>query len=241
LSFQTLDRNLGLRRDRAMGEVLAPQKAQELVAVLTHANSRIREFDADGDGKINWTEAQARRGNDAGTQLAAGLIAEASRPAPEVADWLSALRKTENALVNRNRFHHDQGSVARFHTKTELGGEAVTWAMREKAVDGQALSEEALHQKLVDAETGFLSRLPLLGALASSDLKHLDDGEVKKMLGTGDLAAFVAETKARVETKLGMSFEDHLAGQNLPGVEQLEDPDYRAVHRKPSNPREEGP
>ena len=225
---------LGLRRDRAIGDVLAPKEVKTLVEVLTQAKARMGDFDANDDGSISWTEGIIRpeKDVDAGTKLAGRLIQPAQEPNAETAQWMATLKQTETTIHERASFDLEQAAAVSATVQTLPGSDAVQWAYREKMLGGDRVGEKELVKVLEGADESFMSRNPVLKHF-TAQIAVLDDKEVMKLLGTDDLAKFTAETKARVEAKLGMRFLDWLEGKDLPGHDQLSDPDYRAKVDRP--------
>lgn len=98
------------------------------------------------------------------------------------------------------------------HAKGEQGPEAISWAFREKLLDvlqargntplAEGREPVEMQQALRDAERSLFAKLPGMRERLTQN-PHLDDGEVRALLGTDDLERFSAEAKKRVEQRVG--------------------------------------
>lgn len=217
---------------RVPPERLSAADVQSVRAALVEAKRRIADrADADSSGRIERGEAE--RIPALGDDLAGRLADAAVRGVmidyrAQLAGWQQALNGVADQVDPRRGLHVNIDGRAEQHCETKLGRDAVRWAYRKLAVDDGLSSEDVwgrMDRDLKGAERSLLRFVPFLGG--DDHGPHLNDGEVKKLVGRQDLAAFVADTKAAVEAKLGRSWDDWVAGKDLPGADQLADGDFR--------------
>ncbi len=212
------------------------EQVRSVMSALVEAKRRVAEHaDQDGSGHIERSEAQ---NPDGGPGLAGHLAREAVRDVhvafhEQLDAWRLALQGAADKVDPRRGLELNIVGQAERHCATALGRDAVQWAYREMATRHAISSDDVwtiMDMNLADAERSLLRFIPLFGRdLASGDGPHLDDAEVKRLLGADDLASFAQKAQASVEKRLGMAYADWVQGRDIPGADQLEDKDfYRA-------------
>lgn len=196
---------------------------QRVLAEISSARNRAALLDADGDGRLSFSEA--RQGTRTST-LESGLIgATLETYRAEVGQWAKALDAVGSSVDARVALDTQLTRAAHWHAKTPAGGEAIIAAYRDLLTQGGKLPD--LDEVLWDAERGLgrlIRHLPIFGG--KSD--HLSDEEVEKLLGTDDLAAFTKDKNAAIEARIGGDYQNHyLAGKDLEGHQHLHDVDYK--------------
>lgn len=212
------------------------EQVRSVLNALVEAKQRVATHaDKDGSGRIERQEAQHP---DGGPGLSGHFAREAVRGVNaeyqgQLDQWRAALQGVANQVDPRRGLELNIEGQAERHCETPLGQEAVKWAYRQMATSqglgGQDVWDR-MGKNLEDAERSLLRFVPLFGRdLAIGNEPHLNDGEVQRLLGTRDLAAFAKETQAKVEQQLGMPYADWVEGKDIPGADQLADKDfYRA-------------
>jgi hypothetical protein len=205
-------------------------EVKTLLQAIVAAKDGIEKLDANHDGVIAQLEAKAAKDlQGLGGELAASALAGSlTLYRKELSSWNSALSAVRESVTARKDFDRGLDRVAGHHAETKQGAEAILWAYRELATKGSAASVWHLDEKLEDAETSFLRFIPFFGRNVKKKAGHLSDGEIRKFLKTDDLPSFVSEKKASVTARVG-DFDGWLAGKDLPGADQLSDPDFHFV------------
>lgn len=215
-------------------------QVQNVLGALLEAKQRLANVvDKDGSGRIERDEAVRR---EAGPGLAGHLAREAVRDVErdyqtQLAAWREALQGVADKVDPRRGLELNIEGMAKRHCETELGTEAVKWAYRKMAIEDGLSSDDVWDKmggELRDAERSLLRFVPFFGeGLAFGAFEgHLGDDEVRRAVGSDDLAGFIRDTKAALQERLGMSYEDWVAGKDIPGADQLEDGDF---YRKTSS------
>ena len=207
-------------------------EVRNVMSALLDAKTRLSEnVDKDGDGLLTGSEVirpDAGAGHEG--RIAADVVNGVTGDwKAELNEWREAVTEAVDKLDTRQDLDARIGDVAGRRAESGLGKEAIVWAYREVLASGGSVDKWDLDDKLKDAETSFLAKLPFFGSTVT-DSPHLSDREVAGFLGTSDLAAFVAEKKAAITQSLGADYESSwLAGKDIVGVEQSDDPDFHRV------------
>jgi hypothetical protein len=218
------------RRFYTAAKELDGAETQTLMSAVLAAKTSVETVDQNKDGIIEQREADSswsRLGRDLKDKLAEALVEDAVAPYEgQLKAWREALSKVAWQVDDRQDMDSSIGQNARWHCKSDLGAEAVTWAYRQMLVEGKTEPVWDLGEKLDAAERSLLSFIPFVG----KGRGHLSDGEVKDFLGVDDLAAFVTQQKAKVDAAAGGDYEAKwLKGADLENADQLDDPDFRRV------------
>lgn len=206
-------------------------EVQNVMSALLAAKAEVRSLDSNGDSRID--RAEANRAKDlsglAGELAEAAVGGATAGFAAELKQWNEALSGVARSVDQRRSLDERIVGKAREHAASETGAEAITWAYRDLATQPAGVDIWDMEKRLDDAETSFLRYIPFFGG-AATGAGHLSDTEVKRMLGTDDLAGYAARKQAAVEARVGGDYAGHyLAGKDLDGVDQLNDPDFRKV------------
>ena len=212
---------------------LSNKKVETVFDALLKAKSKVGKLDTNKDGIIDMDEAQkASRRGFSGRILKAVMQGEISKYQSEMRQWIYSLGDVSRTIETRGDDEADIKTQASFHAKTDLGAEALAWAFRDlKTSTGDGLRNLDVDGVLMLAES---TPVPLHDLVYGDNNDrtgqgHLDDGEIMGMLQTNDLQAYIATAKAKVEDQTGGYFTAYLEGADLPGAEQLIDPDYQAA------------
>ncbi|MFH1809319.1 MAG: hypothetical protein ABIJ09_11280 [Pseudomonadota bacterium] len=206
-------------------------EVQNVMSALLAAKQEVRALDKNGDGRLDRKEAEAsdRLQGLSGKLADAAVDGSLESFRTEMSAWNDALSKVSRDIDGRKNLDVNITRKASQHAATMTGAEAITWAYRDLASQPAGVDIWDMDERLKNAETHFLRHIPLFSRLVTGD-QHLSDREVGKLLGTDDLAGFAARKKAEIEARLGGEYQGHyLAGKDLPGVEQLGDPDFKKV------------
>jgi len=220
-------------------KALDAAEVRSVFSALMDAKAKVGSLDHNADGHIAHDEA-GRSSNLDGLSgdLAKGAVAGTlAAYEQELRAWNSELSKVATSIEARKNADTRMQDVAKHHAATPEASDAILWAYRELLVsaalggaDSWAIRDLSaqLDRSLKDAETSFLRFLPFFSSAHGAG--HLDDAEVKRFLRTSDLTAFAADKKRAVENKVGGDFAFRfLGGKDLPGSEQLADPDFKKV------------
>lgn len=224
---------------RSMREVQIPPETLNtgevvsLLQALVQAKNKVDAIDSNHDGSVSKTEIDnVGRPDGIAERLANSMLdgALASFKA-ELLAWRSALTDIGRSINARSDL---EGAITRradHHAASSEGAEAIKWAYRDMATQGTRIDGWSIDAKLEDAETGFLRYIPLFGIARRAKQKenHLSDNEIRRMFGTDDLAAFIADKKAAVEGRVGNYQNDYLAGKDIAGVDGLSNPDFTPI------------
>lgn len=221
-------------------KALDPAEVRSVFSALLDAKAKVNSLDSNGDGRIAHDEAGRANGLDGlAGKLASGAVAGTlAAYEQELRAWNSELSTVATSIDARQRTDDRMLEVASHHASTPQATDAILWAYRELLVsaalgktDPWATGDlsNRLDHALKEAETSFLRFLPFFSSAARGE-GHLDDAEVKKFLATDDLTAFAADKKRSVENKVGGEYAFRfLGGKDLPGHDQLADPDFKKV------------
>ena len=218
----------GGREDREFQvepKTLEGHEVQSVLGALISARTKVEAKDANADGKIDGDEAKVSAGDDLAGNIADATLEPAQRAFnKELRAWSEAINRVRRNVESRVSSDESCVSMAKHHASSDVGAEALTWAYRTLFVAGQS-SRWDMEDALKDAETGFLRFMPFFDATGPG---HLSDREIRKHLGTNDLAAYAKDAQAALEDKLGGAFEaTYLKGTDLEGVDQTNDPDVQ--------------
>ncbi|MEW5738194.1 MAG: hypothetical protein AB1938_04675 [Myxococcota bacterium] len=212
---------------RVTPEKLSAPQVRKLFETLAKTKQQLADA-LGADATLSRDEAKraARMGGLAG-ELAKALVDEAEAPWEHaMVKWAMEVQKVDFKVDARKTGERDLQVAASLHAATPDGAEAIAWAYRAVLVDpSKHFDYQSADRALKKAETSFLAHLPIIGRNATKK-GHLDDGEVKKFLGTDDLAKFVRQKKAEVEARVG-DYQKWLAGAGIPNAELTRDPDYQ--------------
>lgn len=211
------------REVRVAPESLQGAEVRSVLTALIAAKSDLDAVDSNADGRISIEEAEVNAGDTLSANLADAVVGEhLGTFESEMDNWAYAIRNVKNDLQIRTGSEVRIEQAARHHTSSSDAAEAVAWSFREMLSKGMYVSVDLLEGELAGAETSWLRFVPLWNEGGPG---HLSDNEVKRFLGTDDLRAFAADKKAELETKVGMSWSDFLAGKDIDGIDQIDDPD----------------
>jgi hypothetical protein len=211
---------------------LEASEVQSVMSALMEAKSKVRGLDDNSDGRISKTEAKdADRLSGLSGELAeAALEGSLSSYYSEMSDWRDALNDTASSVRGRKRFDKQLGEAASHHAESVTGADAILWAYRDLSTRGRNADIWDVKGKLENAETSWLRFIPFFGRSVKTRQGHLSDSEVRRHLGCDDLGAFASDKRAAIEARLGGDFAaTWLAGSDLPGSEQLDDPEAGAL------------
>ncbi|MEE8409241.1 MAG: hypothetical protein V3T05_06530 [Myxococcota bacterium] len=222
-----------MREIRVDPEKLESGEVVSLLQALVQAKSKVDAIDSNHDGSISKTEADhAGHPDGIAEDLADNMLdgALASFKA-ELHAWRQALTGIHESIKARKDV---EGAITRragHHAQTAEGAEAITWAYRDMATRGTHVDRWSIDDALENAETSFLRYIPLFGIARRAKHKegHLSDSEVRRLFGTDDLSAFIADTKAAVEGRVGNYQTDYLTGKDIAGADGLRDPDFTPI------------
>ncbi len=191
-----------------------PVETAAMHQALQEAVRNVAHFDVNKDGVVVWnTRAKVEKplSQRVTEQVIETLKGNAGGAIPHERDD-SRLLGVE--LGGRSYVHKEVEAELTAHVKTPQGKEAVRWAARLKFLDDHE-GARALGSHLRSADESWAVR-------NFPDRKHdLNDKEVRKYLKTSDLVGFAEKTKAAVEAKIGMSWDDYVAGKGLPVTHRL--------------------
>ncbi len=188
---------------------LSPAELKQQFLQLQQAISSIGAHDANGDGKLGFSEVPYSHPDT----RAQSLMMRASLPlelswtesaTPRQFVSLQARREMDGVIVER----------AAHHAATPAGQEALKWAMRLSLAEGAGLDHFRMTDVINFAETSWQKNLPFIGEKHRSGKGHLSDGELKGYLGK-DLAAYPAYAQERIRAVLLMDYPAFLAGTDL--------------------------
>jgi len=208
-------------------------QVQTVRQALLDAKTALARADAvvHKDGKLSYAEARAViRTGGLPAKLAASTIAAPAGYLVEYNAWADAVAQLYTTHEARVAFDAALVRAAEKHAATTPGAQAILWSYRQIASLGKAASMDEVEQTLQGAETSWLAKVPVFGRLERTRKGHLSDREISQLLGAKDLLAYVDEQKVKIKQNLGGGdyLEDFLAGKDLVGLEQVQDPDYQA-------------
>ncbi len=212
-------------------------EVKSVLGMLTAAKRRVGKLDANADGKIDIKEAQAanKMGGLSGDLVKAALKQTVGEFITALRSWTNQLFQVHGDISERQDIDKTIKDLTAHHCKHKNGAKAISWALRELATRGKFESWDA-NAMLNHAEAGKADANPLLAHLERTygnrrdnrlPKGHLDNKEVRDLLNTDDLDGFVKQMRTLVDERLGMSYLDYLKGNDLDGVEQLNDPDFK--------------
>lgn len=198
-------------------------EVQSVMGALLSAKSRLASLDQDGDGKLARAEVeQAPRDRALAGKLArATVIESASEFYDELDTWLHATLSDHEEARTRTYLHDRVARTVEKRVKTPEAQEAARLHFAALLVAGKQRDVVDVKDVLKDAETSFFTRLT--GSLG----KHLDDDEVRALVGCDDLVGFAADTLAAIQQDLGISLADWLAGDDLTHLDGADDPEFK--------------
>jgi len=225
-------------------KTLKKEEVQSIFNALIDAKSKVSKLDKNKDGAISEAEEGSGRRlrGFTGELVKAAISGNRQRYSSAMNRWRSSLADTARTMDERVERDDEIKKVASFHAKTRVGGDALTWAFRDLATGAHGRDAVWRMDDLLNgAETG--DGAPLLARYRPGDMDakhrdagHLDNDEIKYLLGTDDLRGYIQETRAAIEDRVGGSYHRHyLKGKDLPGHDQIDDPDFRPPSRYASS------
>ncbi|GIW71053.1 MAG: hypothetical protein KatS3mg102_0595 [Planctomycetota bacterium] len=208
------------------GLQLSSDEVQLVLRDLERARAAAPALDANRDGRLS--DLEARQGAPAG--LAGEFVLAATTSYQNELDaWRDVLGRAQAAIGVRRALDRSIVEAALHHAATPQGQDAIIAAYRDLVTRGGSLSLPQAGRELEQAERNPLVRLiRRLPVFRRHTAGHLSDAEVRRLLGTDDLVRFAAERNAAIEARLGGRYEEQwLQGRDMPGWDQLRDPDYR--------------
>jgi hypothetical protein len=211
-------------------EELTAAETTSVMDALLRAKSRVDNLDANLDGTVDRDEAMDAPRRGLAAKLAkAGVETTVETYLEELGSWRDALADTAEKLEARAEFSEIIDDADEFHAKSKDGKEALKWAYREILVDMGATDWELqdtlydLDDALDNAEAGFLRHAPAYRH--STGRGHLSDNELKGFFDTDDLKKLGDKKRDAVLNAVG-DWDDWVAGADLPGADQVDDPDF---------------
>lgn len=217
-------------RVRVNPKALSAAEVSKVVAALLNAKTAgIKLLDQDHNHTITADEAKTPKVTDnlAGALVRDTLGGTTTAHKREMRTWAAALRSVMLDVKERGSLEARIGDASSYHAESSQGADALAWAYRDFATAGVKAEVWGIEKTLEKAETSWLRFVPFFRPQKKKG--HLSDKEIRKHLGTDDLAAFVADKQAAVTARLGMDyFTGFLPGTDLEGHDQLKDPDFLA-------------
>lgn len=213
-------------RERVVPPSLSEAQLTEVSRALDQAKNKLK-LQTGADGVLQEVESKDVR---FGTGLAADIgeaVMEGARAPWEdsLRTWANKVAETAYKVSARQDVDGGIERLADRHGQTAAGKDAIRWAFRAMAASpGELFRYADAEKKLQKAETSWLTRVPFFGNGVENAAGHLSDTEVKKMLGTSDLEAFVKIKKGEIEQRFPGGWDAFVAGKDLPNYADVNDP-----------------
>ncbi len=205
-------------------------EVQTVLEALAEAKQKIAGLDSNQDGKLARSEAERSEGlTGLSGDIAAGAVSGSVNTfKAELLEWRREVTRLVVEKDSRGTFDTGLGKVAKKHARTDLGAEAILWAYRDLATQGNRMHPRYdIDDSLKEAETSFLRFVPFFRSSAFGE-GHLNNREIGELFRTSDLRGFIDQKKADIQARLGGTYEaQFLAGKDLVGIEQSSDPDFQ--------------
>lgn len=199
---------------------LSAAKSRQILESIELARHQLRNFDANGDGALSFREVPFT-----GADLAQEVVISVVRGAREAEnDWWTELAGLRHDIRERGRLDAEIVDNAKQFGKGDAVEEALMWAFRARLMEEGPSAVAKMSTELRLANDGVIGRF-LMGSLTAD--------EAKTFLKTDDLAAFTEEAKRRANAAAGGDYlGTWVTGKDIPGMEQLKDPEYQWRDRR---------
>jgi hypothetical protein len=215
-------------------KTLKKAQVNQILDLIKEAKKAVPRLDVNTNKRIDDNEAEAAWDLPGLMGKMVSHAVHGARDAYEYSleKWKDQIWGVVEDVEMRTQIDEELVSMAKHHCRYKLGREAITWAFRELATAGKEyVVEQRMDTILTRAENKNLTpfeRMAMGDDVPDGARKkgHLNNTEVKHLLGVDDLEQFIAETKARVEARVGDYETGYLKGEDIPGAADMSDPDF---------------